>query len=384
MTPFHQLVRLPRTLAVIRRIIRDDCSFASADEHLWAFRGFHLEPSDPHYRARSWQKAAIAAIGPGDVVALAPAELAFMMRVAMEIEDPIVEYSHQNGEGFRRLLPTLGRFMGRNDEERAYAARHRLPWCESPWCAEERRHGNLFARLSERLTASPPVRTNPNQPRAVTCSEDDALRHLASRQAAEWSSSSTYTVMAAHATGELHTMLRNVERDEIKHLCVLSAADRYLLGPRPWRRLRDLIAIGLESYRGQRRARSGGSDIGSNRVTAIEVIAAHLFMEHALRRWLASIPVPTLVAVFETASNVPDLTGAAPGPEQLAQLEAGRRRRMALARWPPRERRRALAAPSPRTRLRQQRRHEQIRNNRHVLANRRADTLQSDVTRAPL
>lgn len=384
MTALHQLLRLPRTLRAIRRILRDDCSFASADEHLWAFRGFHLESSDPHYRARSWQKAAIAGIGPGDVLALAPGELAFMMHVAMEIEDPIVEYSHQNGEGFRLLLPTLGRFMGRNDEERDYASRHGLSWCESPWCAEERRHGNLFARLIERLTASAPPRDNPNQPRAVTCNEDDALRHLASRQAAEWASSSTYAVMAAHATGDLHTMLRNVERDEIKHLCVLSAADLYLLGPRPWRRMGDLIRIGLDNYRGQRRTRSGGDAIGANHVTAIEVVVAHVMLEYYLRKWLASIPVSTLIAVFETPSNLAELTDSTPGPGEQARLEERRQARMALPRWRPRARRRALAVPSRRAERRRRLRDHQIRNNRHVLANRQAGTLQSPITRSHL
>lgn len=344
MAAFHQLRRLPRTLIAIRRILREDCSFASADEHLWAFRGFHLEASDPHYRARSWQKAAIAAIGPGDVVEIPAGELAFMMHVAMEIEDPIVEYSQQNGEGFRLLLPNLGRFMGRNDEESAYAKQHGLAWCESPWCAEERRHGNLFAKLIERIAATAPPRDNPNQPRAVTADEEDALRHLMSRQAAEWASSSTYAVMAAHATGHLHTMLRNVERDEVKHLCVLAAADRYLLGPRPWRRMRELIAIGLENYRGQRRARSGGQAIGSNPVTAMEVVAAHLLLEYYLRRWLATLPVSTLITVFETPSNLQDLGGSAPGAEEVARMERRKERRIELARWRTAARRRALRA----------------------------------------
>ena len=266
---WRQLLRLPRTLAAVGRMIRDDCSPAAADEYLWAFRGFHLEPSDPHYRARSWQKTRIGDIRPAEVVGLPAGEMAFMMHVAMEIEDPILEYSHQNGEGFRQLLPTLGRFMGKNDAEAAYAAEQGLSWCESPWCAEERRHGNVFAKAIERLTNTSPARDNPNEPRAVTADEDEAMRHLISREAAEWASSSTYIVMAAHASGSLHTLLRNVARDEIKHLCILSAADRYLLGPRPWARFVELVKIGLEHYRGQRRRRSGCDRIGANAITAL-------------------------------------------------------------------------------------------------------------------
>ena len=69
-------------------------------------------------------------------------------------------------------------------------------------------------------------RDNPNGPQVVTSSESDAVRLVIGRQAAEWNSSSTYLVMAAHARGDLHHLLRNVARDEIKHLGILAAADR--------------------------------------------------------------------------------------------------------------------------------------------------------------
>ena len=299
MTRWRQAIGLPRTLARIGRIIAEDCSTRAADEHLSAFRGFFLTPGDPACRARPWRKTPLRDVGPDQVAGLAVEEMAFMMRVAMEIEDPILDYSHQNGEGFRRLLPALGRFMGKNEAEAAYAAAHGLPWCESPWCEEERRHGNLFAKLVERLTGAAPPRTNPNQPRLVTADEAEALRHLTSREAAEWSSSSTYVVMAAHATGALHALVRDVARDEIKHLCVLSAAERYLLGPRPWGRFADLIRVGLEHYRGQRRSRSEGERIGANAITAAEVVVSHLLMEFRVRRWLACLSPGTLASIFE-------------------------------------------------------------------------------------
>jgi hypothetical protein len=342
----RQLLRLPYTLVAVHRIVREDCSIASADEHLWAFRGFHLESWDSHYRARCWQKASIADISRGDVAGMSADELAFMMRVAMEIEDPIVEYSQQNGEGFRLLLPALGRFMGRNDAEAAHAREQGLPWCESPWCAEERRHGNLFAKLVERLTTVAPPRDNPNQPRAMTANEEAALGHLVSRESAEWASSSTYVVMAAHASGNLHAMARNVARDEIKHLCILSAADAYLLGPRPWRRLRELIGIGLENYRGQRRSRSQGGRIGSNPITALEVVAAHLMMEYRVRKWLASVPLGALAAVFETPSMLPEAAAGVASADEQARIDEtfarGRARRLDLARWQANVRRAAL------------------------------------------
>jgi hypothetical protein len=324
----------------------EDYQTGALDEHLWSFRGFHESNADPRYRARQWRKVPLGAIGPHEVTGLAVWEMAFMVNVAREIEEPILEYSHQNGEGFRVLLPSLARFLGKNHDEAAHAARHGLPWCESPWCAEERRHATVFARIVERLTGSSPGRDNPNRPQVVTSSEDDAVRLVISRQAAEWSSSSTYLVMAAHATGALHLLLRNVARDEIKHLSILAAADRYLFGPRPWRRAGDLIRHGLREYRAQRQRRSGGDLIGVNALTAFEVVAAHAIGEFAIRRWLATLPLATLEAIFEGRPDAPafvpdDLTPAQRDAHDAA-LRAGHDRRVGLARWGRRRRARAL------------------------------------------
>lgn len=321
---FRQALRLPITVRAIYRIVREDYHAAALDEYLWSFRGFHQTPEDPHCRARRWQKVTLARVGPSDVAGLPVWELAFMMSVAMEIEEPILDYSRENGEGFRLLLPPLARFMGKNREEAAYAAAHDLPWCESPWCAEERRHANTFARMIERLTAASPSRQNPNRPMIAAPSEDEAARLLLSREAAEWNSSSTYVVMAAHATGGLHHLIRNIARDEIKHLSILGAAALYLFGPRPWRRFADLVRQSLNEFRGHKRARSSGDLLGTNPVTAFEVIVAHFLTERYVRKWLRSLPLTTLTWIFE--SN-PD----------------GKEKRESLIRWHPDARLKALA-----------------------------------------
>lgn len=343
----RQFLRLPATLLTIHRMIREDCAAATADEHLRAFLGFHTDPGNPHYRARTWQKVHLADIRADDVLNFAPGEMAFMMHVSMEIEDPIVEYSHQNGEGFRFLLPSLARFMGKNQAEADYAREHGITWCESAWCAEERRHGNAFAQAIERLTGVAPARTNPNQPRALTADEDTALAHLVSREAAEWSSSSTYTVMAAHATGALQTLLRNLAQDEVKHLCILTAADVYLRGPGLWRRFGELLSIGARNYRGQQQRRSAGARMGAHRVTATEVVIAHLLMEWRVRRWAARLTLATLATTFEVDATLPALSATPQTAEELAatniRLARNCDERLALARWPPSARRRALA-----------------------------------------
>lgn len=342
----RQAARLPKTLLTIRRIVAEDCEIGALDEHLGAFRGFHLGAEDPHYRARQWRRVRLGAIAPRDVAGLGVWELAFMVNVAREIEEPILEYSHQNGEGFRFLLPSLARFLGKNEEEAAWAASQNVPWCESPWCAEERRHAATFARIIERLTASSPASDNPNRPKIVTSSEQDAIRLVISREAAEWNSSSTYAVMAAHATGDLHHLFRNVARDEIKHLSILAAADRYLFGPRPWRRFADVVRESLEEYRAHKRRRSAGDLMGTNPLTAVEVVFAHVLAESAIRRWSKTLPLRTLEWIFDAPSHLPELEAIALPPERRAASEAtlqqGRETRASLSRWAPRRQRRAL------------------------------------------
>ena len=343
----RQLLALPRTLARTGRIIREDCAPASLDEHLWAFAAFHEDSGDPHYLARTWQRASFHAIHAGQVIGMAAPELALMLHVAMEIEEPIVAYSRQTGEGFRVLLPALSRFMGRSKAQARLAEERGDAWCESCWCAEERRHAPAFARLIERLTGMTPRRDNPNVPIPVSPDEREALKLLAGRESSEWNASSVYVVLAAHATGDLHTVIRNVARDEIKHLAILSALDRYLRGPRPWGRLAELIATARAQYRSHQGRRSAGDYIGTNRISAFEVIVAHLLAERRIRRWLASLPLHALTAVFETPSAPAPIGEDAPSPGLDAgdgdALRAAGERRRELAYWAPGPRAAAIA-----------------------------------------
>jgi len=343
---FRQALRLPATLRSIYSMVRQDFEASALDHHLWSFWGFHHQHEDVQYRARPWQKVQLRAIEPEDVVRIGVWEMALMLNMAMEDEEPIPEYSHQSGEGFRFLLPTLARFMGRNGEQARFAAQHGLAWCEGAWCAEERRHSNTLARIIERLMKKPPRRDNPNKPMVVTAEEDDALRHLISRQTSEWNASSSYILMAAHATGHLHNLIRNLERDEVKHLCIMSAAAVYLLGPRPWGRFLDLVRKGLDNYATQKKSRSGGAVFGTNPVTAIEGIVAHLLTEFYLHKWLKSIPLRTLTLVFETPSSIPEFGVPVPLPQRQAEVDRllndGEKRRLTLDRWAPEKRRQAL------------------------------------------
>ena len=342
----HQSLSLPGTLARVGRIVSEDFAPEALDEHLWAFAGFHQQSRDPHYRARTWQKAAFSAIHSHHVIGMPAPEFALMLHVAMEIEEPIVAYSRQTGEGFRLLLPALSRFMGKSEDEARHAEEHGEAWCESVWCAEERRHASTFARLIVRITGKTPLRDNPNAPMAAAATESEALKLLVGRQSSEWNASSVYVVMAAHAKGELHTVIRNVARDEIKHLAILTAADRYLYGPRAWRRFNELIRLALSQYRGHRRRRSAGDYIGTNPLSALEVIVAHVLAEWRIRRWIASIPLCVLTTVFETPSDLPGLAEAPRPPEEESQAREAARdakaRRANLSRWEPAQRGQAV------------------------------------------
>jgi hypothetical protein len=280
-------------------MVAEDFSQSEFDAHLASFVRFRERPEDAASHARPWQKAAIASVGPHQVSNIAVEELAVMAAVAMEIEEPVHIYSLNNREGFRHLLPLLGRFMGGSLEGPAVGGEPGKEWCESPWCAEEQRHANTFYRILQRLVPVPPTRANPNQPRTAAPDRASALALFISREAAEWNSSSTYSVMAAHAEGDLHILLRNIARDEIKHLSVLSAADAHLFGPRPWSRFLRLVRNGLQEYRGHKAKRTRGHELGQNPVTAFEVIVAHLLTEWRIRRWLQRLTAVELAAVFD-------------------------------------------------------------------------------------
>lgn len=337
---------LPGRIAEIRRIVSEAMEPAALDEALWSFHGFHTSWSDPHYRSRTWDRLRMASIGAHDADGMSVEEMVAIMRISMEIEEPIPLYSRQSGEGFRFLLPTLARYMGKNQEQADYAAAHGLPWCESSWCEEEKRHAPAFAHAIEHLTGEPAAACKPNEVAPVTSSERDAIDHLVRRQATEWGSSATYVVLAAHARGDLRRLLLNLALDEIKHLAIIAAADRFLLGPRPWRRLLAIARVMAHYTRHHTDHRSDGATIAGNAVTVLEIATAMALEEGAVRRWAARLPLAALRDVFEVASTLPAIAAFEPRGAEREEVErktaAEASRRASLSRWSDRERRRAM------------------------------------------
>lgn len=78
--------------------------------------------------------------------------------------------------------------------------------------------------------------------------------------------------------------------------------------------------------------------LGANPVTAIEGTVAHLLTEFLVRRWLRTVPLRTLRAVFEAPSRLEALAAGATEPDEAERIqETDRReaeRRVALGLWP--------------------------------------------------
>src|SRR5581483_5994460 len=185
----RQLAALPSTVVRMHALVRQEYGREAMNENLWAIWGFHREPGDRHWMMRSWTPVDMKKVGPGQVRSMSAREMAQVMDMAMEIEIPIADYTTQSGEGFRHILPNLARFMGKNREQDLYAKEHGLNWCESTWCREENRHAGLFRNLIKQLTGEVRSGGQPNDVSPVLSTEEEAIHHVLSRQATEWSAS---------------------------------------------------------------------------------------------------------------------------------------------------------------------------------------------------
>lgn len=345
---FRQTVALPRTLRKLWKMVQELYSDDTLDENLWAFWGFHhdsLPPDgDRHYRMRSWMKIPLKEIHPWMLTDdVSPDFINRAMLVAMEIEDPIAEYTVQSGEGFRFLLPTLGRFMGKNDEQARYARENGIPHCESAWCAEEGRHGPAYGHFVEKLSGFKPGHGNPNSILEVHSNEEEALRHLWSRSTTEWDASSVYVVFAAHAReGVLKDAILNTASDEIKHLTVVSGADRYLHGHRPWKRIWEMLKITKYFIESHREERSTGGVFTENWAFMLEVAWVHILVEFRVRHYLKHLPFSVLYKIYETPTDLLDLAAFKPDPVQQAEIDRtlaeGKEKRENLTRWTQKQR----------------------------------------------
>jgi len=314
-----QVLNLPKKFKQIRELVEREYSFAKLDENLFAHYGFHQWPDERHYQARSWTPFKPQDISPENVLTVDPVELVEYMRVAMEIEDPIEDYSRQSGASLRFILPNFARFMGSPQERYDYLDANGITRvCESAWCQEERRHGNAFSQAITMLTGERPDRDNPNEVAEVEEAVEAAFQHAMSRMTTELNASSTYLVFSTYANGALNSSIINMMRDEIKHLTIVSGAVIYLRGPQFLKMLGEISQIAKEFLTYNVENRTTGSGMTSNKITSIEFIYAHLVVMRQLRRYLASLPLSALRKIYDSESNIDAYDAVLASDEALA------------------------------------------------------------------
>ena len=342
----NQFRGLPATVKNLKELVDTELKTEILDANLWAFRGFHNEPKETAYAQRPWEKVSPKGISVNDIERMDPKEFAAILQAAIEIEDPILNYSKESGTAFAAVLPNLGRFMGKTDEQMRKAQAEERNWCESPWCAEEKRHGNALARVKEQITGEKPSRDNPNPVGDITRSEADALHHIDARESTEWNASSAYMALAAHAKGDTRDFLMNIDRDEIKHLTIVSNADRYLYGGQANRRLISMVKVALRELSFHQKDRSSGDDMLNNPLTAVEAVIAHLLVEIRMRQYMSTIPLKTLAMIYDGPSNAPIMEAFDLSPAEKKDFEEqtriGKEKRESLARWTAKDRARAI------------------------------------------
>ena len=333
-----QFVKFPSAFKKLKTTAKEEYSPTRMDENLFSHYGFHHMTEVPYFQARDWELTEQANITPSQVL-IDPVEFIRYVLVSMEIEDPIEDYSRQSGQSLRFLLPTLARFMGSPRERYAYLDANNNPhYCESAWCVEENRHGNAWAQIYERLTGIAPDRSNPNEVDELLDTVDDSFKHLMSRMTTEWNASSTYLNIAAWSEGELHNVIVDMMRDEIKHLSIASGAYIYLRGPTFNQRLIDMlkVAVGFLTY--HQDARSTGSGMTNNKLSVVEFLYASWMAEMYTRRYLKTIPLRTLRMVFDTGTKL-EVKEVLAEDETLERFERweleNEQRRKALSWWRP-------------------------------------------------
>ncbi len=339
------VLNLPKVYTRMSELIKKEMQAETLDQYLWSFSGFHHQPQIANYRQRAWNKVSLSEIEPSMVKEMSVEEFVKILIFSMEVEDPTIDYQYESGKAFQKLLPRLGRFMGKDEFQKQASEENGFKACESAWCAEEIRHGNIFANIVERLTGKKPSRDNPNQAVPYGSDIESALKHLGTRQTYEWNASSAYFLLLAHSTGALHEAIANVMRDEVKHLTIMSAANDYIYGNRPWHRFGRLAKNAVKALWQQKDSRSTGSSVKDPAILLAGAMS-HLIVEYRIRQYLRTLPLQTLEKIFDAQSELPPLAFAGITPEELVKREEERQRlledRRNLSMWTPSQRKEAL------------------------------------------
>lgn len=334
----HELVR---TYKQLRADIKSAMTTAELDEQLDAFRGFHHDLTDVHFDRRTWKPLPLDKITKNEVVGIEPEVYAKVAGFAMEVEAPTMPYSYSTGESFSNLFPKIGRFMGKDKNQKQFAEETKRRVCESAWCAEEERHAGFLAQIIYRITGKMPSLENSNNADLNARDEKSAMSHLAERQTYEWNATSSYAFLMAHSSGHLRDSMSNILKDEVKHLTIMSSAYTYIYGYRPWKRFSGILKNTYDIMKKHDGERTDADALQKNKMVIIKMLLTHLIVEAEMRKYLKTLPHQVLRDYFDSPSDLPKLGESGLSEAQRAEIESIRKsyveRRKNLEWWDPKQ-----------------------------------------------
>jgi ferredoxin-NADP reductase/bacterioferritin-associated ferredoxin len=356
----QQLANLPKTVSRLKKLTDEGFSLEVLDQGLFDFYGAtQLGLKDS--QLRPWENVAggLSSVRPDQIEGMSPQLWADMARFASETEAPIHGYSTNSGDALRGLIPSISRFMGKNEDEyKAFqkgidqavaegkdADEVMGPFCTNVWCKEEKRHETVLGRLSEQVSGKKDL-TKPTYEADKMGDYLDpnyGLLHLASRNSSEWNANSTYIYLRSHSKGAANKLADNIRKDETKHMAIFSSAYKYFFGNQLGKRTKEMLQKIAKIASEAKTANSAGDVITENVVAVSELGITHLFVENKVRDFIKSVPLKTMEKIFDSpVKTLVDLETVPLSAEKLkavAEMNAREAaKRQQLARWTPKER----------------------------------------------
>jgi hypothetical protein len=258
----------------------------------------------------------------------AEALAAVKSEIAKLQKEPVQENENSNLSSQQSRLEVLTQELA--EKQRAHdEAQQQDRWCDSPWCKEEDRHGNMWAQLYKALSGETPNRDNPVDPLTPSPDELSALKHMFSRESTEWGATAGYVLLAAHSTGPLREAILNIAQDEVKHLSIITGAHAHLLGKDPQKRFINMVTKTLADFSEHGSTRSGGNEVNDNKPNKVVIVSILYGIEKRMRAWMKSLPPEALETIYMTPSKLPPLMSAEIPPEKVEEIiEAEKTSRM--------------------------------------------------------
>ena len=248
-----QSLDFARWKAKQKKTVAEEMSHEFMTEALRAFDAYLRNGQLKQYRIRRWQPGKSFSNVSFDDLEMDAHEFMLASSVALEIEGPFLDqtrgYPWESAMSFEKILPALSRYVGKVDAEQVTAlVQGESVRCDRNWCMEEFRHPNLWLQLINRMTGIEhkfsDFTINDND--SLDFTEQGGIMHLSNRVASEVGASSSYLTIASKLKGSTGAFIREMYRDELKHLAIFGSASQYINGYRPWKRRLELLRDNLD------------------------------------------------------------------------------------------------------------------------------------------